>query len=362
MRARAPLHIAGLAMLLSVGSCDTGSLTRSPDHDPSAEIPGPPKDPGGSSSGGPEAIAIDGPSVVTLSPADTLRLQATPVDSTGAPVVLVVEPRWSSEIGERVEVDGQGLVRAGNRPGHSWVFVEANEVRDSVGIWIQPFESTPSTFGITLYYGEGIPSWWPPALEAAAERWERTIRAALAAVTVAGLADYCGHLTNRPPELMAGRESGVRIFIRVSNAFPVVGAPRATAGVCASRGPPDPTSVIGLITLNAASFGDGPPEDLAYLAHHEMGHALGLVGTVPGDQPAWLDRQLGTYGGHLALFGRWLDGGGEPSAMEFGPYGHWSFADLMGTTRTNAISHATIGALMDLGYPAAWYAAGPIEE
>jgi hypothetical protein len=34
----------------------------------------------------------------------------------------------------------------------------------------------------------------------------------------------------------------------------------------------------------------------------------------------------------------------------------------MGTTRANAISHATIGALMDLGYPAAWYGSGPIEE
>jgi hypothetical protein len=350
-------------MLLTVGSCDTGSLTRSPDHDPSAEIPGPPKDPGsGSSSGGPEAIVIDGPSVVTLSPADTLRLHATPVDSSGAPVVLVVEPSWSSEIGERVEVDEHGLLRAGSRPGHSWVFVEADEVRDSVGVWIQPPESTPSTFGITLYYGQGIPAWWTPALEAAAERWERTIRAALPAVTVAGLADYCGHLASRPPELMAGRESGVRIFIRVSDAFPVVGAPRATAGVCASRGLPKPTSVIGLITLNAASLGDGPPEDLAYLAHHEMGHALGLVGTVLGDQPAWLDRHLGTYSGHLALFGRALDGQGESSVIEFGPDGHWSFADLMGTTRANAISHATIGALMDLGYPAAWYGSGPIEE
>lgn len=364
MRARALLRLACVAIPLTVG-CDAGSVTHASEDEPHAGLPEPQQDPG---SDGPPAspaaavLRIDAPTVVTLSPSDVLPLPVTLVDSSGARLDVDVDLRWSAEIGERVEVDGDGVLRAGQQPGHSWVFVETEGLRDSVGVWIQPPDSAPSTFEITLHFDQGIPSWWLPAVEAAARRWERAIRAELPEVAVASFADHCEHVASGPPELRAGTERGVRVFVRVSAVLPTTGIPRATGGVCASRGLPEPTAVVGVVTLNAYSLSDGPPADLAYLAHHELGHALGLVGAVQGEEPAWLDMMAGEYRGHLALFGRYLDGHDDVSVFELGSNGHWPFADLMGSPRASTISHATIGALMDLGYPAAWYGGGPIDE
>ena len=358
------MRLACVAIPLAVG-CEAGSMTQASDDNPSTGVPEPQKDPG--SDGSPTnsmaaAIRIDATPVVTLSPGETRPLPVTLVDSSGARLDLDAELRWTSAVDGRVAVDADGVLYARDRPGHSWVFVEASGLRDSVGVWVQPPESDPSSFGITLHVESGIPAWWLPALEAAAERWERAIRAELPEVAVASLAGQCEHLATGPAELRSGTESGVRIFVRVSAALPITGVPRATGGVCASRGLPEPTTVVGLVTLNAYSLGDEPPGDLAYLAHHEIGHALGLVGAVQGEEPDWLDVMAGEYRGHLALFGRYLDGQGEVSVVELGSNGHWPFADLMGTPRAYTISHATIGALMDLGYPAAWYGSGPIEE
>lgn len=362
MRARALLRLACVAIPFTVAGCDVGSVTHASDDDPPTGLAKPQQEPDPPSSAVAAAVRIDALPVVTLSPSEMLPLPVTLVDSLGARLDLDVELRWSSEIRERVEVDGDGVLHAGEHPGHSWVFVDADGLRDSVGVWIQPPEAAASSFEITLHFDQGIPSWWAPALEAAAERWERAIRAELPEVAVASLADQCEQLADGPPALRAGTESGVRIFVRISNELPTNGVPRATGGVCAGRGLPEPTAVVGLVTLNAYSLGDDPPGDLAYLAHHELGHALGLVGAVQGEEPAWLDVMAGEYRGHLALFGRYLDGEGVVSVFELGSNGHWPFADLMGTPRANTISHATIGALMDLGYPAAWYGSGPIGE
>lgn len=363
MRARALLQLACMAIPLTVG-CDAGSVTHASDDSPT----GPSEPKPGPRSDGPDSnpvaavIRIDATPVVTLSPGETHRLPVTVIGSSGARLDLDGDLLWTSEVDERVGVDASGLLHAGERPGHSWVFVEAGGVRDSVGVWVQPPESAPSSFEISLHFEPRIPAWWPPALEAAAERWERAIRAMLPAIAVASLANQCEHLVSGPPELRAGTESGVRIFVRVSAALPTNGVPRATGGVCASRGLPEPTTVLGLVTLNAYSLGDEPPGDLAYLAHHEIGHALGLVGAVQGEEPAWLDVMAGEYRGHLALFGGHLDGQDDVSVFELGSNAHWPFPDLMGTPRANTISHATIGALMDLGYPAAWYGSGPIGQ
>lgn len=358
MKVRAPLYVVCAAILLAVGGCDGGTLTHASDGDAPGSHDKP--DSGSEPSGGDVgSVLIVGPPVVTLSPSDTLRLLATIRSSSGE---ISSQARWSSEDRERVGVDAEGLLRAGDRPGHSWVFVEFGPLRDSVGVWVQPPESATSTFVITLHYGEGVPAWWRPAFEAAARRWERAIRAPLPPVAVAERRNHCEYLLSQPSDLRAGVETGVRIFVRVSDSLPPGGTPRATGGVCVNRGLPHPTSVVALVSLNAHALGDGPPPDLAYLTHHEVGHALGLVGALVGEQPTWQGPVQGNYQGHLARFGRSLDGHLMPAAIELDGYAHWPFADLMGTTRASAISHATIGALMDLGYPAAWYGSGPIEE
>lgn len=362
MRIRALRDIACLAITMVFTGCDAGSLTRAPDGDPSHGAPGEAEEPGlhDSSTSGATGLLIDAPAVVTLSPSETFQLRVTAVDSTGAPLAIDLDPNWRTEDEERLKID-DGVLVAEDRPGHSWIFVEAAGLRDSLAVWVQPPESRPSDFDITFFYGEGVPAWWPLALDQAADRWRQVIRAPLPLVVVAGLADHCGQIPGQPPELRAGVESGVRILVRVSYALPLTGAPRATAGVCANRGLPHPTSVVGLVTLNGHLLGDGPPGDIAYLAHHEIGHALGLVGTVQGELPAWLDPASGAYRGHLARYGRQLDGAGEWPTIPIST-GHWPFADLMGDRRAHAISHTTVGALMDLGYPAAWYGSGPIAE
>lgn len=83
---------------------------------------------------------------------------------------------------------------------------------------------------------------------------------------------------------------------------------------------------------------------------------LGLVGLVQGIQPSWIDPRTGQYSGPFGLEGyRRMFGTAPQSLPRFGA--HWvSVADVMASSTSN-ITVLTVGALMDLGYPAAWYGA-----
>lgn len=343
-------HLIAAVALAAQAACDSSSATGIPEAEPSM-------DPGGEPS-----LVITGPDVVTLFPSETASLEVRVLDSEGKP--LEVEPvlAWHAQVPERVAVDERGGLRAGARPGNSWVYVEGHGRRDSVAVWVQPPPWAPSGFRIELYFEHDVPPWWRDALEDAAERWERVVRAALPEVEVESLVGQCALLETGPRELREGTEDGVRVLVRVSEGFSPESEVRATGGVCASRPLPEPTSVIGLISLNASRIGAEPPPDLDYLTSHELGHALGLVGIVRGEQPDWLDPSRRMYRGHLALFGYSLDGGADVPYLEYHEGGHWRFPELMGTTRSGTISHASVGALMDLGYPAAWYGSGPIDD
>jgi hypothetical protein len=360
------LVLLALASLASI-ACDSGPVTVIDPEDPGSPPPGaptpdPPADPPPpAGSGQPRVLSIVEP-VITLSPGDEQAIEFRFLDVGGGVVEVQPGPDWSSDAPDRATVGADGRVRAGDALGLAWVHARALGLRDSVAIWVQRREGEPSDFEITLFYAEGVPEWWPPALEEAAERWEKVIRGALPAVLVSGRPNVCEFLSPPPAAFMAGQEDGVRLFVQVSDRFPEGTFVGAVGGTCSHRGLPFPTTVLGALSLNADKFEAGIPPDLEYLAHHEMGHALGLVGQVQGQQPPWLDAGSGTYRGRLGLYGHSLDIHRTVNELSFADGGHWPFEELMGIFRGTHIGHATVGALMDLGYPAAWYGAGPVAD
>ena len=114
------------------------------------------------------------------------------------------------------------------------------------------------------------------------------------------------------------------------------------------------------MALARITFGRNPDESASlplFLTAHEIGHALGLIGFPPDEELPWYDPLQGRFTGALALEGyRRVFGLAQP----FLPVrsGHWDFiGDVMGAENSANISAVSVGALMDTGYPAAWYGA-----
>jgi hypothetical protein len=126
---------------------------------------------------------------------------------------------------------------------------------------------------------------------------------------------------------------------------------------------PLPTTIFGSVSLNRDKpVAAIPPLRLRYVAVHELGHVLGLVGVVQGDQPTWFDLQSGRYTGAMAIEGARRVVGFAPEELFSRSGAHWDpmqIPDVMSASgRFDAISLITIGALMDLGYPVRWSGAG----
>jgi hypothetical protein len=155
----------------------------------------------------------------------------------------------------------------------------------------------------------------------------------------------------------------VAIYVGLSGRFPRGTTVQAVGGPCVQRALPFPTTVLGTVTINRDIWiGEIPASVLRYLAVHELGHALGLVGVVQGEQPAWWDAAHQRYLGAMAIEGVRRVVGTRPGAL-YTQGAHW-FAvgvdDVMVTAGPfSRISLVSIGALMDLGYPARWEGAGP---
>ncbi|UCF41562.1 MAG: hypothetical protein JSW43_04320 [Gemmatimonadota bacterium] len=307
------------------------------------------------------SISILGPDVVTLSPGETSVLELIALDARGRQLDTALQASWKVEIPARASVQ-DGRIAAGEQLGHTWVFAAVADLQDSVAVWVQKPEHEPSAFRITLLWDEEVPAWWREALTTAARRWEQVIRDTLPSADVATLTDYC-EMYDAPTlgHIVEGVEHGVRIHVTVSDAFPPATYVEAVGGVCMHRGLPQPTTVLGKITLNRFWVDAGMrPHRLSHVAHHEMGHTLGLVGLVQGHQPPWLQADVGEYRGHLALYGHLLDEGRTVRVLSYLDGMHWSLRELMGTTPSYRIGNVSVGSLMDFGYPAAWYGAGEV--
>jgi Bacterial Ig-like domain (group 2) len=312
--------------------------------------------PGSTEPGALSRVAIIEPPVVTLDPGASMTLSVVGYDAAGARISA--DPvTWRSSSSALVTVAADGTVTTGEW-GEAWIYAESQGLADSVAVWVQPPESVPSSFHITLLPVDSVPDWWLAALEVAARRWEQVIRGPLPAAGVEGSDNACQ--TYLPDGALTGTENGVRIAVTISSQFPAGTYVEAIGGPCVNRGLPYPTTILGRISLNADKFAGGiAPDRLAYVAHHEMGHTLGLVGVVQGRQPPWFDVPTQTYTGLLGLWGYQMDTGIQATYL-LTSAAHWTFPDLMGTVIRMNIGSATVGALMDLGYPAAWYGGGPI--
>lgn len=321
------------------------------------------------------AVRIDGGPVLTLTLGDVQQLAASLMMSDGTSRPVTAPAIWRTSTPEQLSVTADGVVSTTATPGAGWLHVETAGFRDSAAVWVQPPESEPSSFRIRLVYLDShVPAAWVAALERGARRWEQVVRRALPPVDPETLTDHCQHAQNgiALPRLPAD-ERGVVVFIRSSDTFqpgtwlPVVG------GQCSHRGLPFPTTVTGAVTLNVDKF-DSLPEQayLEYLAVHELGHVLGLVGATQAVDlehivKFWIGplpvgaMTTGTFTRH----GYWLQTGERVAGLSF-DYGsaHWSgeFSDVMaiGQFSPEEIRTTSIGALMDLGYIAAWYGDGPI--
>ncbi|MEM7415925.1 MAG: hypothetical protein AAF389_10545 [Gemmatimonadota bacterium] len=314
-------------------------------------------------------LTIDAPEVITLSPSDSQLLAARHLVRDGEVGDRVATPEWTSSDPDVASVDERGVVLAHAPYGHAWIRAESDGWRDSITVAVQPAESTPSSFEITLHFAHDVPQDWRDALTVAKGTWERVIRRPLPEVEISPLTEHCGWNWPADHPILQGTEDGVRIMVTVGYDFPEDTYVEAVGGPCIHRGLPWPTTVVGTIVVNADKFGEARDAfRWTYLAHHEMGHTFGLAGVIQGFDPPYFDGQSGAYRGRLALWGFKQDTGRLADVLFTSNGSHWQAPGVMGVGSwirdgpNPTIGSTSIGSLMDLGYPAAWYGAGQVPD
>lgn len=317
-------------------------------------------------------IVIPIAGVVTLSGDETVRIRVEGRTEDGSPAAVDPDQiTWTSsapEIAAPVEETGDTVTLAATAAfGHTWVHARGpGSMHDSVGVWVQPAASVPSTYTLSLVFTDSVTPAWRERLTAAARRWEEVIRLELPEYALdTDEAVDCRSLyptDEDPPTRVVRTERGTVVQVATSAEF-FAGQETvpAAATACLQRPLPRLTSVYGYITINRAVE---PPADttlFSFIAVHELGHALGLVGSMPGGTPPWFDAENRLYYGPLGLEGYRLALGGRRESLAVEGL-HWAFeGDVMSNRGyTPAITELAVGALMDLGYPAAWYGAGPV--
>ncbi|HEX9830024.1 MAG TPA: hypothetical protein VGB10_07410 [Bacteroidota bacterium] len=302
--------------------------------------------------------------VVTLDRGTTNTLKVEYKDSTGSIVTLPPETyQWKSTVPGVVTVSPSGVLTAGPGLGQTYIIVrEPGGAQDSALIWVQVPQSSPSEFNITLVYQEDVPEGWRSVLEYAAERWERVIRSTLQEVAL-NMPE--GAIPTLPGEPLSppfpGTERGVRVYVSQSSSFPPGTYVEAVGGPHLQRKLPHPTTILGVIYINRdKSLNNIRGDRLRYAAVHEMGHVLGLSAVIQGFQPEWFDARRGITKGKLTLDGYRRQFHAVVDSIDVSNGFHWPFSgDVMSAFYpVEEITTVSIGALMDLGYPAAWYGAG----
>lgn len=295
--------------------------------------------------------------VITLEAGATLALAIEERDAAGRPLATsAASYAWSSSRPELLSAD-DGVLRSGEGFGQAIVTAtSANGLSTSVRVWVQPRPGAAPPFRLTLEFADGVPAFWRAEFTAAALQWEQLIHAALPAVSLDNPTHACGTPPGQPPlPALTGTESGTRVYVGLGK-FPPGTYTEAVGGPCLQRALPYPTTIFGAISVNPDKFGETiEPGRRKYVALHELGHTLGLVGVVQGLQPDWLEGGRDVYRGPLGLEGYRRQFGITTSSLT-NAGAHWPFSgDVMGNSGGSvSVGTATLGALMDHGYPVRW--------
>ncbi|HEX9893386.1 MAG TPA: hypothetical protein VGA78_05650, partial [Gemmatimonadales bacterium] len=261
---------------------------------------------------------------------DSLQLGLTATDQAGRGLGFASELIQVRSTAPAVAtVSEGGLVRV-HGAGAAWIVAEATDVPgDSVRIEAR---QPSGSFRITMLFAPDIPDVVRQVFEAAACRWEEVMGGELEAVELRTAGGDCPTVEGEPPTPeLAGTERGVIVYVGHSGRF----LPRATVfavgGPCLQRALPRPTTILGQVTLKRATpMVQMPADNQRFIATHEMGHALGLVGLVQGPQPVWFDIATGRYTGPMGLEGYRRITRTLPEALS-SQGGHWTLpvSDVM---------------------------------
>jgi hypothetical protein len=296
------------------------------------------------------ALRIAGEAILTLEDGQSTTLRVEEGGRSQNPA----QYRWMTSNPAIVTVSGDGVARAAGGYGEAIVTADSSAGSASVRIWVQYPESRPSTYRITLSFADDVHPAWRDAYAWAAERWARVIRTELPAYDLTGQS-----VCRFPPGIpaIAGQETGTRVVVLASSNS-------NTGGPCVRRDMPRPTTVLGVIEAShgASIDFDSRFTNLRGTAMHELGHVLGLVGinTFISAQTPWFDQQSSRYTGGFALEGyRRVFGVSVPYLEARAGDWHWRgfSGELMTSPASGSITTISVGALMDIGYPAAWYGA-----
>ena len=297
-----------------------------------------------SAASGPLRIVADPIVTLTVGESMLLRLELAGRIPSGSSAT------WSTTDASVATVAADGTI-SGHAYGEALVTAGLDGATATVRIWVQLPESQPSTYRITFVFADDVHPAWREAYEWAAQRWSRVIRTSLPAYDLTGNS-FCKFPSGIPP--IAGQETGTRVV--------VLNSPNSNSGgPCVRRAMPRPTTVLGVIEASHGPSLDlnSPFTNVRGTAMHELGHVLGLVGMMNETVP-WFDPKTSRYTGVFALEGyRRLFGKSVPYVELLPGNWHWRgfIGELMTQPPSGPITTISVGALMDIGYPAAWYGA-----
>lgn len=296
-------------------------------------------------------VSITGHRLRGLRLGDTLALQARVQTSDTTGGSTAPDPvTWSVSDSGMVQVSREGVVRA-LASGYARVRAHAGTATDS--LWVRVEEARPVTPLFHFEFDATVSAVQQRAALRAAARWARIVRAPLDSLVLDLAPNACtGALVW--PRAVVGPETGVRVLVTSARSDWPAGTVR-----CEYRlGGTSAVSLIAISTDPLYAWYDEATWTTIWI--HELGHALGLAGDLVQAAGTRV-----TTPGFVAGYAH--DHGRLPTDVVWDQRAHWGGlpGDIMdgntGPARATVIGRATVGRLLDMGYPVDLRQSGPLD-